>query len=180
MVQILIAMLTVGGCASTVPVAIRGDIPDAPTVHQVQQDTEAYLGRRVRWGGSILTVRNLADSTEIEMLARPLDSDGEPRAGADGEGRFIARLRGFVDPAEYPADRLMTVVGSVLEVVTRDVGDYPYRYPLIVADSRYLWPEPDPLPGPYPGYPWGYGYGGFGAWYGPSYGPFYRPWYGPW
>jgi outer membrane lipoprotein len=189
----VIAALAVGSCASTVPPAIRGEIPGAPTVRQVQQAQEAHLGRRVRWGGSILAVRNLADRTEIEVLARALAGDGEPRVGAEGEGRFIARLSGFVDPAEYPADRLLTVVGRVLEVVIRDVGEYPYRYPVVSADSRYLWPEPDPLPGSYPfGYPWGspwdstwgspwsYGYGGFGSWYGPSYGPFYRPWYGPW
>lgn len=181
MVHILIAVLIAGGCASTVPPAVRDPIPKAPTVGEVQQSPEAHLGQRVRWGGSILAVRNLANSTEIEVLARPLGNDGEPLAEAQGAGRFIARLSGFVDPAEYPAERLLTAVGPVVELVTRDVGEFPYQYPVVAADSRYLWPEPDPLPGPYPyGYPWGYGYGGFGPWYGPVYGPFYRPWYGPW
>ncbi len=146
-------------------------------------DAESYSGQRVRWGGSIIAVRNLPDNTEVEVLSRPLDSDGEPRADADGAGRFIARVAGFVDPAEYAKDRLLTVVGLIDGVETRDVGEYPYRYPVIAVSSRYLWPELEPDPYPY-GNPWYYGGYGYGPWYGPGFGPWYgpgfRPWYGPW
>jgi outer membrane lipoprotein len=177
------------GCSSNVPQAIRGDPAEGAlkpvSVAQVQQDAESYRGQRVRWGGSIIAVRNLPRSTEIEVLSRPLDGDGEPRADADGAGRFIARAPGFIDAAEYEKDRLLTVVGLIDGVETQDVGEYPYRYPVIAVSSRYLWPEVDSVPYPY-GNPWyyggygpwsGYGYGpGFGPWYGPG----FRPWYGPW
>ena len=179
------------GCSSNVPQAIRADPAEGAlkpvSVAQVQQGAESYRGERVRWGGSIIAVRNLPDNTEIEVLSRPLDSDGEPRADADGTGRFIARVPGFIDPAEYKKDRLLTVVGLIDGVETQDVGEYPYRYPVIAVSSRYLWPEVDSAPYPY-GNPWyygGYGYGpwfgsGYGPGFGPWYGPGFRPWYGPW
>jgi len=175
------------GCSSNVPQAIRGNPAEGAlkpvSVAQVQHGAGSYSGQRVRWGGSIIAVRNLSDSTEIEVLSRPLDGDGEPRADADGAGRFIARVTGFVDPAEYAKDRLLTVLGLVAGIETREVGEYPYRYPLIAVSSRYLWPELESDPYPY-GFPWPYGGYGYDPWYGPGfgrwYGPGVRPWYGPW
>jgi outer membrane lipoprotein len=175
-------MLAGIGCSSGVPPAIRGDTAEGAlnpvSVEQVQRDAESYRGQRVRWGGSIIAVRNLPQSTEIEVLSRPLDGAGEPRAEADGGGRFIARVPGFIDPAEYAKDRLLTVVGLIDGVETRDVGEYPYRYPVIGVSSRYLWPAPEPASYLY-GYPWYYGGYGDGPWLGPWYGPRYGPWYGP-
>lgn len=141
------------------------------------------MGQPVRWGGSILAVRNLPSHTEIEILARPLNADGEPRAAAKPLGRFIARVSGFLDPAEYPKDRRLTVSGPVSEVVVRNIGDYPYHYPVIDATHRYLWPEQSWVTeaGPviYGSGWWGWG-GPYWPYAAPYYGPFYRPWYGYW
>lgn len=176
------------GCSSSVPPAIRGDVPGPAlqplSVAQVQRGAEAYSGQRVRWGGSIIALRNLPRSTEIEVLSRPLANDGEPRTNSDGEGRFIARVPEFIDPAEYAKDRLLTVVGEIDGIETRDVGEYPYRYPVVAVSSRYLWPMADSYRYPagyaFPyGYPWYSGYYGYGGWYGPGYGLRYAPWYGP-
>jgi outer membrane lipoprotein len=161
-------------CATPVPQAIRIAPAAAVSVTQVQQDPTKYVGQRVRWGGTIIAVENGKHTTGIELLARPLDSDGEPRADLPGVGRFIARIPAFADPAEYPKDRLLTVVGKVEGIETRPVGDYPYRYPVVAAETRYLWPQPvrPAYLYPYP-YPW------YGPWYGPWYPP-WGPWWGPW
>lgn len=193
-VALKIYLLGAAGCASQVPLAIRGDGSDATSkpvsVPQVQHNPDAYSGQRVRWGGSILALRNLPESTEIEVLSRALARDGEPRVEADAEGRFIARLPGFLDPTQYPKDRLLTVVGVLAGVDVRDVGDYPYRYPVVAVSSHYLWPKVEPRVFPY-GSPWAYGsawpygypgyYGpyGYGSWYGPGFGPWYGPGFGP-
>lgn len=171
----LLAVL--GGCASPIPLAIRDPLVNPVTPNQVQQQPDRYLGQRVRWGGTIIAVRNLSAVTEFELLARPLDADGEPQAQDDGQGRFIAQIAGFLDPAEYEKERSLTVAGILVGVERRPVGDYPYAYPLVRVDSRYLWPKAPPpqVYGPY-GYPAWYGPGG--AWYGPGYGPRPVP-YGP-
>lgn len=171
--------LVVLGCAANIPLAIREPAPPL-TVAQVQQDPEAAIGQRVRWGGSILAVRNQPSHTEIDVLARPLGADGEPRATADPLGRFTARFEGFLDPAEYPKDRRLTVSGPVSAVEVRNIGDYPYHYPVVAATQRYLWPEreaPDPVI--YGSGWWGWG-GPYWPYAGPFYGPVYRPWHGYW
>jgi outer membrane lipoprotein len=163
--------VTAAGCAAGVPKAIREAPPTPVTPAQIRTGAlEATAGQRVRWGGIILEVHNRERVTDIEILAYPLDSAGEPRTGASAEGRFIARVDRFVDPAEYPQERLLTVSGTFAGVETRPVGDYPYRFPVVDAEVLHLWPEPREV---YPYPPWPY------SWYDPWY-PFYRPWYHPW
>ncbi|WP_295441616.1 Slp family lipoprotein [uncultured Thiodictyon sp.] len=175
----LVLLIALGGCASPIPKAIRTAPVTAVTVAQVQQEPARYPDQRVRWGGTIIAVNNLADVTEIEVLSRPLDSDGEPHSGEPGTGRFIARVTGFLDPAEYQKERALTVVGTLAGVQTRPVGDYRYAYPLLRVESRYLWPKAAPpvtyAPYGYPGW-----YGPWGPWgpYGLGYDPWFAP-YGP-
>ncbi|WP_245969590.1 Slp family lipoprotein [Thiocapsa rosea] len=170
-----LALLVLGGCATgRVPEAIRDSALPSPAVTEVQQRPETFIGQRVRWGGNILNVHNAPDSTRIEILARTLNRSGEPDA-ARGQGRFIVELPGFKDPAEYPKQRRLTVVGPLVRIETRDVGEYPYPYPVVAGDVWYLWPDPPTVatPSPYD-YPW------YRPWYGPWYGPWSGPWYGPW
>lgn len=159
-------------CASQLPAPLR----EAPLVQfpptAVQQDPGRTLGQRVRWGGSIIAVINKERDTLVEVLAKPLDREGRPRGDASAEGRFIARLAGFVDPETLPAQRALTVAGRVVDLQTRSVGEYPYRYPVVEVDARHLWA---PLPvvvdypwGP-PGWPW------YDPWWGPRFGPWWRP-----
>ena len=173
----LLATIVLMGCASSVPQSVRVGPVAKIAVAEVQQAPDQFIGTQVRWGGSIIAVTNREQSTQIEVLSRPLNGDGEPRPDVAGRGRFIAEISGFVDPAEYQADRLLTIVGQVTGVRTRDVGEYPYPYPVVAVTSRYLWPEPVPIPDAgyrYPWYGWyGYppGYGPLVRWYGPAYGP---------
>lgn len=165
--------LVLAGCAIGVPQAIRKAPAAVPTVAEVQQAAPGYLGQRVRWGGTILAVRNQAEATEVELLARPLRDGGEPHGEAPGAGRFLAEVPGFLDPAEYPEGRLLTLSGRLVRVETRPVGEYPYRFPVMSAEVWHLWPEaPEPVyvapPALY--YPW----------YDPWYFPGFRPWYHPW
>ena len=175
----LVLLFGLGGCASPIPQAIRSTPGQALTVAQVQRDPASVAGQHVRWGGTIIAVNNLADVTEVEVLSRPLDADGEPRIGQPGAGRFIARVTGFVDPAEYQKDRPLTVVGALSGVATRPVGHYAYAYPVVRVETRYLWPKAPP--------PGAYGPYDYPGWYGPwcPWGPYglgYDPWlvpYGP-
>jgi outer membrane lipoprotein len=159
-----VLILLLGSCASSsVPQPIREPPARAVSVSQVQREPNYFLGHRVRWGGSILAVRNRQRSTEIEILSRPLGIRGEPRETESGDGRFIALLARFADPADYPEQRLLTVVGRVESVQTRLIGQYPYPYPVVAVEQSHLWPKPLPPPPPY---------------YYPD--PWYYPWYRPW
>lgn len=158
-VTILLLLMLLQGCSS-VPEKIRTAPAGAPPLTQVRQAPQAHIGERVRWGGTIARVENRQAETLLEVVARPLHGDGEPKQLDSSEGRFIARVDSFLDPAIYAVGRNLTVVGTIVESVERKLGEMRYTYPLIQSESHYLWPEYTPSAEPYdpwlydPWYPW--------------------------
>lgn len=157
----LTALYVITGCASNVPELIRAAPAGDLRVEEVQQQQSAdFAGSQVRWGGSIISVRNEADQTLIEILSRELSKDGKPNEESKSRGRFIARIAGFLEPEEYPKDRLLTVTGEVRKVVEQPVGSYPYPYPVVDVKAYHLWPETKEYPPRY---------------YDPFYDPYFYP-----
>ena len=168
------------GCASDIPDAIRNPPPHDPQVDQVLRVPERFLGADVRWGGSIVSVRNLKNETQIEVVARRLDSDGRPAQEDQSQGRFLAKVTGFFDPAIYATGREVTVHGRIDGTTEQTIGEFRYTYPVVRADHLQLWEKRavqrrynsyDPYYDPYwydPWYPWG-------PW-GSPFSPYYRPW----
>ena len=155
------------GCASYLPEAIRKAPPTDLGVAQVRHDIDLYKGQYVRWGGTIASTENRKDSTLVEVVAHELDSDGRPRETDVSQGRFIARISGFVDPAVYATGREITVAGRIEGSLTRKIGEYEYKYPAVNVEVAHLWAQRVPYPRdyyyydpfwPYPSYPWGYPY----------------------
>ena len=132
------------GCAGNVPKKIRSAPAGNPDLTAVQEDFARFDGQPVRWGGTIVKVRNFADDSEAVILAQPLNSWGEPIANAKSQGRFIARFDAFVDPAEYAAERSLTVYGVLRRVERRMIDEFPYAYPVVEVRDRHLWPKPMP------------------------------------
>ena len=139
--------LALSGCASTPPAGLEAAGVDDVGPRAAQRAPQGRAGARVRWGGEILAVDNRPETTDVEIYGRPLRDDAEPApTGGDGV-RFIARVPGFLDPAEYEAGKRMTVKGRLAEPVTRPVGEYPYVYPVVEVEAHHLWPvyrEPQP------------------------------------
>jgi outer membrane lipoprotein len=166
---LLLGGLLLAGCTSQIPQNIKQAPPNNPSVEQVRNSTIEDQNWQVRWGGEILEIENLENETRFTVLAAPLTGGGEPKTTDNSEGRFIANVPVFLDPKVYATGRQLTVSGSVLRFEDRKVGEFAYRYPVVQADSYYLWPEViTPAYGyPYPGW--------YDPWY---YDPwFYRPWY---
>lgn len=164
-VLLFLCLPLLAACAGNPPLGLGGEVPPALSVRGVQQDPQAHLGARVQWGGEILSVRNARDHSDIEVYQRPLLGNAEPQADG-GEGmRFIARVSGFVDPADYVRGKRLTVRGRLLAPLRRPVGDYDYLYPVVEARAHHLWPVYRPPREP--------------PWYRDGY---YDPWWpwGPW
>jgi outer membrane lipoprotein, Slp family len=167
-VNLLLGGILLTGCASQVPKAIQESAPGNLSVAEVRADVNVFIGRPVRWGGTIVDVENLKTDTLVEVLARPLGRDGRPSDSGPSSGRFLARIKGFLDPAVYVKDHSFTVTGTVAKAVQRPIGEHPYLYPEVAVDSHYLWaPEPEPV---YAGYPYWRRWGLYG----------YDPWYPYW
>ncbi|MEZ5541752.1 MAG: Slp family lipoprotein [Pseudomonadota bacterium] len=171
--MLALSTLLLAGCTTPVPLQIRHGPQDNPTPALAAARLADYVGQTVRWGGVLIATDNLATVTRLSVLARPLAADGEPQPGDDSQGRFIAVVPAFLDPAQYVHDRRVTVSGILRAGEIGMVGTYPYVYPVVEAQAWYLWPDAvAPYGSPYP---W---------WYDPWYGPWwfgsgYDPWYFP-
>jgi len=160
LIPLLIALLV---ACSSVPENIRKAPEQNPSLAQVRADPHQYQSARIRWGGTIAKVQNMQGETRIEIVARALYDDGEPRNIDQSEGRFIALFNTFLDPAIYALDRNLTVVGTLSGTTEGQLGGMTYRYPIVKVEHAYLWPRPVP----------------HCATCDPFYDPFYDPWY-PW
>jgi outer membrane lipoprotein len=130
----IFALVALAACATRIPP------PSGPTPAEVR--ARGITGGDVHWGGQIATVRNERDRTLIEVLALPLDSDGEPQTDLRPQGRFIVEKAGFLEPQEYASGRLVEVHGRLDGFTDGKVGDSPYRYPVVVGERVRLWGRP--------------------------------------
>jgi len=152
LVTLSLALVLVG--CSSVPERIRIAPPEAPSLAQVRQSPEKHTGAVVRWGGTIAQVENRQGETRIELVARPLYGDGEPKESDASEGRFIAIIPGFLDPAIYASGRDLTVRGIISGTLQRKLGEMDYRYPLVKTEVYHLWPKALEYRDPYYYDPW--------------------------
>jgi len=101
---------------------------------------DVYHGAEILWGGRIVEVRNRAETSEIVILAYPLDGGQRPRPKQPSQGRFVAVLQGYVESYDYPHDRFVTVSGKVVGSLAENVDEQPYVYTLVHAEGVHLWP----------------------------------------
>ncbi len=137
----LLAAMLLAACATPFDIgtANRTLTPQAAT-----GNISAARGTVVAWGGTIVSARNLKDTTEFEVLAFPLDRDNRPRLDAPPSGRFIAIHPGFVETADYAPGRELTAIGSVESTRTGTVGEASYVFPLLSINRVHLWPREAP------------------------------------
>ncbi len=132
------ALLLLAACA---PAPIYKTTGAAVTAapFQVAQSPEKFSNSQVIWGGRIVQVKVLADHSEIELLAYPLDSSQRPKANDSGSGRFIAVMPGYVEPLDYPSGALMTVDGKLSGSRAGKVGQANYVFPLVSVAQSHVW-----------------------------------------
>lgn len=107
---------------------------------QILRDPDAYRGKTVLLGGSIIRTTPYPEKTQMVVLQHPLGYRDKPAGERISLGRFILSAPGFWDPAIYRAGRLVTAVGTVTGKETRTLGEIDYAYPHISSKEIYLWP----------------------------------------
>jgi outer membrane lipoprotein len=138
----LLLLAVLAGCASKPASSISLAVVDDVSLTQVRDDTDAYLGSTVRWGGVVTEVENKADETWIFLVGRALKDNEKPISDGHSDGRFIASFSGFVDPLVYKPGRPLTVVGSIDSNTVRAIGDYDYSFPVVTVRDSHLWADP--------------------------------------
>lgn len=131
--------LILGGCAS---------LPDDLTSPEGQallpfadSKTVAASQQKARWGGEIVTVRNLAQGSQVEVVQFVLSSNGYPVKSDNSGGRFRIETSNFIDPAIYKAGRKVTALGEFDRIESGKIDEQPYNFPILKTESVHLWPE---------------------------------------
>lgn len=138
----LIILLSLLQACSTQPVVPAADRSITP---KQAADTQPASGETpLQWGGVIVENRNLRQTTEVQILAFPLDEDGRPETDATSIGRFIARLPGYLELEEYAVGRMVTATGRFSAIHEGMVADSSYSFPVLTCDELTLWPESEP------------------------------------
>jgi outer membrane lipoprotein len=127
-------------CATPPPLDTNGVDP-ALTPSKALVDIEAARNHRVHWGGVIVQSKNLKDTTQIEVLAYPLDKSGIPNTEAEPQARVLVMQAGYLETADYRQGRLVSVVGAIAGIREGAVGEAQYSYPVVNALQLHLWPK---------------------------------------
>jgi outer membrane lipoprotein len=130
-------VLALASCAA--PVFKDAPAPVATPI-EIAAQPERYHGADVVWGGKILSVRNLADTTELQVVAYPLDRAQRPDQNAPTQGRFVVALPRFVEPLDYPAGRFVTLRGRVAGSRANRIDDRDVVSPIVADATVHLWP----------------------------------------
>jgi outer membrane lipoprotein len=134
---VLAALAALAGCATPV---FKDAPPAAATPAEIAAAPERYHGLDVVWGGKIVDVRNLPDSTEVQVVAYPLDSAQRPDPNAPTLGRFIVALPGYVEPFDFPAGRFVTLRGQIAGSRTLPIDEHDLLLPVVADASVHHWP----------------------------------------
>ena len=102
-------------------------------------EPESKIGKHVLWGGVILATRNLKASTQIEVLAYPLDSYYLPQKNEKPLGRFIISHPDYLEATLYVQGRMVSVTGDIKRIKKGKIGESEYNYPVISSQQLHLW-----------------------------------------
>lgn len=136
---VLMAILLLASCTSTLPQALRVPPPNNPSVNIARERGEQMVGTAVRWGGTVARIENKETETWIEIVDKELRRNGQPMDTDQSRGRFIGRVPGFLDPVIYEKGRQITVAGLLEKPVVSRIGEFTYLFPVVKVDSHYLW-----------------------------------------
>ncbi len=137
----VLATVFVAGCASNIPIEISTHPEPELTYDDYLMNNSSLSDSEVRWGGDIIDVENKDTYSLIEILSHELGYNGRPQENDKYQGRFIARINGFLDPEYYTKGRQLTVFGSLDASMQKSIDDHSYTYPVIDVKQFYLWPE---------------------------------------
>lgn len=129
--------LLLSACGS-LPENLKTDNTNVVTDYS-QWRASRSTNNEVRLGGVIASVSNLEQTTRVEIVNLPIGSTGKPDIDKEPQGRFIAYIKGFVDPVMLSQGRLITLLGRSDEMEMGQVGDFNYEFPVMNVTGYHLW-----------------------------------------
>jgi outer membrane lipoprotein len=129
-----------GGTPPELRTAATSDL----SLNEVRKDPSEHKGRTVLWGGKVAQTLVKSEGTLIELVQFPLDKRLKPEDVDVSEGRFLVLENRYLDPMIFRNGRKITVVGKIQGSRTMKLDEIAYTYPLVDAETLYLWEEEPP------------------------------------
>lgn len=139
LVLCLLALFATAGCAPPFPKESLDRVNKNISFRELKGEPDKFKGTWVMLGGMIISSRNTKEGAHIEILQKPLNTDGRPLQTDLTEGRFLVQSETFLDSAVYHEGRLVTVVAEVLGHKELPLDDIMYSYPLLIVRDLHLW-----------------------------------------
>ncbi len=132
----MILILLTAGCAN-----VKFDTGDRQIakISPAQALHEARDNGAVIWGGRIIAVRNLQNTTEIEVLSYPLSNGHQPKIKHASGIRFLAIYPGYLEPTNYAPGRYISLFGELQGETGLMAGDYELLAPVMQVEQLHLW-----------------------------------------
>ena len=134
-----LAASIVVGCAPPFPKDLLDKTDRNVSFAALQKEPERFSGKLLMLGGTIVDTKNLKEGTQIEVLQKPLDGEGQPAVTDETGGRFLVVTSQFLDGAIYHRGRSVTIIGEVSGSKLQPLGELEYRYPVLTAKGLHLW-----------------------------------------
>ncbi len=131
-------LLFLSGCSS-LPKTMQGNSYSSLNLAAVKTNIARYKNSSFRWGGTIISVINEKDSSQIQILFHPLSSSGRPLTDKKTEGRFAITSPLFLDPAIYKQGMSITVTGVLSGEVKQQIGEKTLTIPLLSMENIHIW-----------------------------------------
>lgn len=119
-------------CA-TVPSEFTRQIDQDLAFTDAKRAPERFRGKILLLGGTVSERTDLPGMTQMRIYEHEVDSRYRPDVGGPSAGEFLVVVRPPVDPAQYPAGALVTMVGKLT-----GVEPMAGRGPLPSFDALYL------------------------------------------
>ena len=132
---ITILLSGVTACQSTPRGPAPASVSSVPRSYDI---TDVNIGQEFVWGGEILEISNLKNTTELTVLGYPLDKHRQPNDDDTSTGRFIAVYSGFLEPTDYRKGRLVSVAGKLTEIRNGKIDSADYEFPVLSIDNLNL------------------------------------------
>ena len=131
---VITILTTLTACQSNRLNIDNSAITNEPNLINEQTD----INKKYLWGGEIIGVENLKQTTEFTIISYPLDKNEKPKYKKQSTGRFIAAYPGFLEPTDYHKGQLITIVGTLQELRNGKVSEADYQFPVLAADQIQL------------------------------------------
>ncbi len=146
LIALIVCAILLGGCASVISPEVLKQVEPSLSLKTVREAPEKYIGRTILWGGIIVSVEHLKESTIIEVFQTELTSTHSPSFSVDSsQGRFLIEASGFLDNLIYTPKRGITVAGVIKGVRVKKIDNMSYTYPVVKPLELHLFDPPEEL-----------------------------------